>query len=94
MVRGALAGMLALSCLTTSTLAFERWTLEARGKTGYDAPKLEWVEGKTINEIKNPTIQYALPKFEGDVFGIRLMPNLSFLIASMENSSSMAMSCS
>lgn len=68
MVRGALAGVLALGCLTTSALAFERWTLEARGKTGYDAPKLEWVEGKTINEIKNPTIQYALPKFEGDVF--------------------------
>lgn len=68
MIRGILTGVIALGCLSTAALGFERWTLQAKSKTGYTAPKMEWLDEKTRDQIESPVIQYALPKFEGDVF--------------------------
>ncbi len=64
-----LLGLGTLAFFAASALAFEGWTLKERGDRGYqNKVETEWVEGKNRNDLDNPTIQYALPKFEGDVY--------------------------
>lgn len=60
-------GLLASLLMMGEAGAFESWTLKERGDRGFKQSRVEWVDGKTRDEITNGTIQYALPKFNGDV---------------------------
>ncbi|MGP1579704.1 MAG: c-type cytochrome [Wolinella sp.] len=71
MVRGkivvqSLMGFLVISSLVSVSFAFERWTFEGRGKTGYQGEKIEWIEGD--KNPAQPLIKYTTSKFSGDPF--------------------------
>jgi thiosulfate dehydrogenase len=67
-MRRLILALVGLCVLASHALAFEAWTLAKRGDRGYKQPKIEWVDGVTINEVENETIKYATPAFEGDPF--------------------------